>query len=320
MAQRTRAIVQVGERDALQTERARRLGDAAERSHLRSTPGFWNRAWRRFRRNRVAMVGFLILVAVLLFVAAAPLISDWTGFTYGKTDLRSSLRAPFSGDHILGTDLVGRDVLVRLAYGGRVSLLVAGLAATLTLAIGATIGATAGYFGGFIDSVLMRVVDVLLCIPTFSILILVSTLYQPGAVGLAVLLAIFGWTGLARLVRGEVLSLRSRDYVDAARVIGAPNTRVIFRHIIPNVVPLMVIWISLAIPGLILTEAALSFLGFGVRVPTPSWGNMLEDAKDYYTKSWTNVFIPGFAIYITVLAINLVGNGLRDALDPRLNE
>jgi len=300
--------------------RADALLHAAERNVLLSTPGFWTRAWRRFRRNKVSMVAMLLMAVIIIFVMSAPLVARWTGFGYEQTQLRNTLRGPFSPDHLLGTDAVGRDILVRLAYGGRISLLVAGLAATITLVIGATVGAVAGYFGGFIDSVLMRMVDVLLCIPTFSLLILVSTLYQPGPAGLAVILAIFGWTGLARLIRGEVLSLRSRDYVEAARVVGSSNGRVIFRHIIPNVVPIMVIWISLAIPSLILTEAALSFLGFGVRVPTPSWGNMLDGAKDYYTKSWTNVFIPGFAIYLTVLAINLVGNGLRDALDPRLNE
>lgn len=137
---------------------------------------------------------------------------------------------------------------------------------------------------------------------------------------MAFILAAVGWTGVARLVRGEVLSLRERDFVDAARVLGASNARIITRHIFPNVIPIIVVWVSLAIPGFILTEAALSFLGLGVKVPTPSWGNMLQGARDYYTRSWTNVFIPGFMIYITVLAISLVGKGLRDALDPRLNE
>jgi peptide/nickel transport system permease protein len=137
---------------------------------------------------------------------------------------------------------------------------------------------------------------------------------------LAVFIALLSWAGISRLIRGEVLSLRSRDYVDAARVLGASNSRIILRHIIPNVVPIIVVWVSLVIPGLILTEAALSYLGLGVRVPTPSWGNMLEDAKQFYRQRWTLVFIPGFMIYITVLALYLVGNGLRDALDPRLNQ
>ena len=301
-------------------ERGRALAGIEDRKHLRSTPGFWTRSWRRFRRNKVSMVALVVFGAVVAFVAAGGLISDWTGHTYSDTSLMDKLLAPGSDGYLLGSDPLGRDTLVRLAYGGRVSLMVAGLAATVTLAIGAIVGAVSGYFGGFIDSVLMRLVDVLLCLPGLSILILVSALYRPGWAGLALLLAVTSWTGIARLVRGEVLSYRSRDFVDAARVMGASNARIIFRHILPNVVPIMIIWTSLAIPGLILTEAALSFLGFGVRIPTPSWGNMLQEAAPFYTQSWTNVFIPGFAIYITVLAINLIGNGLRDALDPRLNE
>jgi peptide/nickel transport system permease protein len=316
MAQQTGAIVP----QAAAGERGRVLSGVEDRKHLRSTPGFWTRAWRRFRRNKVAMAALVLFGMVVAFVAAGGLISSWTGFEYQDTAMMESLLAPGADGHLLGTDPLGRDTLVRLAYGGRVSLLVAGLAASVTLAIGAVVGAVAGYFGGFIDSVLMRAVDILLCMPGLSILILVSALYRPGPVGLAILLAVIGWTGIARLVRGEVLSYRSRDFVDAARVMGASNARIIFRHIIPNVVPIMIVWISLAIPGLILTEAALSFLGFGVRIPTPSWGNMLQEAAPFYTKSWTNVFIPGFMIYITVLSINLVGNGLRDALDPRLNE
>jgi peptide/nickel transport system permease protein len=151
-------------------------------------------------------------------------------------------------------------------------------------------------------------------------LILFSALYKPGPVGLALVIAAVSWTGVARLVRGEVLTLRHRDFVESARVIGSTNLRIIVRHIFPNVVPIIVVWASLAIPSLILTEAALSFLGLGVRPPTASWGNMLQDARAFYRQAWTFVFIPGFAIYMTVLAINLVGNTLRDALDPRLND
>jgi peptide/nickel transport system permease protein len=164
----------------------------------------------------------------------------------------------------------------------------------------------------------MRLVDVLLSLPGLSLLILVSTLYSPGPVGLALLIAAIGWMPAARLVRGEVLSLRTRGYVEAARVAGAGSGRIVLRHVLPNVVPTLLVWSSLAIPGLILTEAALSFLGFGVRIPIPSWGNMLQDAKDFYALSLSNVVLPGLMIYLTVLSITLVGDGLRDALDPRL--
>jgi peptide/nickel transport system permease protein len=181
------------------------------------------------------------------------------------------------------------------------------------------VGAVAGYFGGWTDSVLMRVVDVLLCIPGLPLLILVFSIFTPGPVLLAVFIAVLGWAGGARLVRGEVLSLRRRDYVEAARVLGATNGRIIFRHIMPNVFPLLLVALSLGLPALILVEATLSFLGFGVQIPIPSWGNMLENAREYFTRSIANVLIPGLFIYLTVLSISLVGNGLRDALDPRLS-
>jgi peptide/nickel transport system permease protein len=166
----------------------------------------------------------------------------------------------------------------------------------------------------------MRAADVLLSIPTLVLLILVSSFYQPTPAELAILIALVSWAGVSRLIRGEVLALKHRDFVDAARVLGASNSRIISRHLFPNIVPQTIVWASLAIPGLILTEAALSYLGLGVRAPQPSWGNMLQDAKQYVRTNWTLVFIPGLMIYITVLCINLVGSGLRDALDPRLNQ
>ena len=264
------------------------------------------------------MTALVVLLVVVIFVASADLIAAATGFPYDKGNLRNQLAPPFSDGHLLGTDVNGRDVLVRLAYGGRTSLLVAGLAAVATLGIGGSVGAAAGYFGRTTDALLMRFVDVLLTLPGFHLLILVSVLYQPGPVGLAFVLAFLSWPGIARIVRSEVLSLRRRDFVESARVAGGSNLHVIVRHILPNVFPTMAVWISLAIPGLILAEAGLSFLGFGVEIPTASWGNMLEQAKDFYTRSKSNVFIPGFMIYVTVLSINLVGSGLSDALDPRL--
>lgn len=291
------------------------------RNRVASMPGFYQRAWRKFRRNEVALIALIVSIFIIIFVLAAGLISEYvTGVDYTQSDLRNRLQGPFVADHILGTDPNGRDLLTRLAYGGRISLMVAALATVTILVIGGTVGAIAGFFGGAVDAILMRVVDVLLCLPDIAILLLVSAIFQPGAVGLALVIAAISWTTIARLIRGEVLSLRGRDYVEAAKVLGASNTRLITRHILPNVVPIIIVWISLAIPGLILTEATLSFLGFGVQIPTPSWGNMLQDATSFYTESAWNVFLPGFIIFLTVLAINLVGNGLRDALDPRLSE
>jgi peptide/nickel transport system permease protein len=299
------------------------LGEQPRRSavsdHIQHRPaaGPSQLAWHRFRHDRVAVVALAVCALIVGFALSADVIAMVTGHPYHAVNLRNRLQVPLSPGHLLGTDAHGRDVLVRLAYGGRVSLLVASLAAAATLALGATVGVVAGYAGGAVDAVVMRLVDVLLSLPGLSLLILIGTLYSPGPLSLALVLAALGWMPAARLVRAEVLALRRRGHVEAARVAGASDARIALHHVLPNVAPTLVVWTSLAIPGLILTEAALSFLGFGVRIPTPSWGNMLQDAKDFYTISWTNVAIPGLMIYITVLAITLVGDGLRDALDPR---
>ena len=300
------------------------LGDmqrrALDRSHLTSAPGFYSRAFRTFRHNKVSVVALIGALLIIVFVVAAPLVSRATGFTLSENHLADNLAPPFTNGYALGSDGNGRDILTRLAYGGRVSLIVAVLASISTLVIGGLFGAVSGFFGGPIDSILMRLVDVLLSIPGLSLLILISALYRPGYIMLALIIASVGWAGVARIIRGEVLSLRRRDFVDASRVIGASNFRIINRHIMPNVVPITVVWASLAIPGLILVEASLSFLGLGVRPPTPSWGNMLQEARQFYRIAWTFVFFPGLLIYLTVLCINLVGNGLRDALDPRIDQ
>jgi len=295
-------------------------GSAASREQLHSTPGFYRRAWRKFSKDKLAMIALIISGAMLIFSFGAPIVSQLTGHSYQGTNLRTVLLPVGTKDYWLGTDSVGRDILTRLAYGGRISMTVAVLATFYALAVGATIGAVAGYYGGIIDSILMRLVDVIISIPGITLLLLVSVWWKPGPFGLAVVIASLSWTGVSRLVRGEVLSLRRRDFVDAARVIGASDSQIIFRHIFPNVLPIVIVWTSLALPGLILTEATLSYLGFGVQIPVPSWGNMLDEAKEFYTRSWTYVFLPGFAIYIAALAFNLLGNGLRDALDPRLND
>ena len=293
---------------------------ALDRTNIYSTPGFYTRAWKRFRKDKVAMAALVIAVGILLFSFGAPVVSQLTGYDYARGDLTKKLLAPGEQGHLLGTDANGRDILTRLAYGGRVSMMVAVLAVFSALTIGAAVGSIAGYYGGFIDTVLMRFVDVIISIPGITSLLLLSVWFRPGPVGLAFVIAALSWTGIARLVRGEVLTLKNRDYIDAARVTGASNTRIISRQIFPNVLSIIIVWMSLALPALILYEATLSYLGFGVRIPVPSWGNMLDEAKEFYRASWTYVFIPGFAIYLAALCFNLVGNGLRDALDPRLNE
>lgn len=285
----------------------------------RGSQGFWALVWRRFRQNRLSMAALFIVILIIAFVLGAGLISEHvTGVTPTKNNLAMKLSAPGENGYILGSDGNGRDVLTRLAYGGRASLMIATLSMLTILAIGVILGSLSGFFGGKIDTVIMRAVDMLLSIPTLPLLILLASFYRPGPALLAVFVASVSWAGISRLIRGEVLRLRHQEFIQAARLLGSSNSRIIFRHIMPNVVQIIVVWASLAIPGLILTEAALSYLGVGVLPPTPSWGNMLQDSKQYIRTNWTLVFIPGFMIYITALCTYLVGMGLRDATDPRL--
>ena len=196
----------------------------------------------------------------------------------------------------------------------------AALSTMTILLIGGTLGAISGYFAGMYDTIIMRTVDVLLSLPTLTMLILISALYHPNIFMLSGFVALISWSGISRLVRAEVLRLKNQEFIEAARLSGGSNFRIIFRHLMPNVLPTIVVFASLVIPGLILLEATLSYLGLGVRVPTASWGNMLQDSKQFFRSNWTLVFIPGFMIYLAVLSIYLVGSGLRDAIDPRLGK
>ncbi len=279
------------------------------------------RAWRRFKRNRVAVVALGVLIAIVIFSVSAGFISTFiTGFGYEDNHLELSRSHPGENGFILGSDANGRDVLTRLAYGGRVSLVFATMAALASLLIGSVIGMISGFALGWTDSVLMRFADVLLSIPAISILVLVSSIYRPDYFTLALIFSLLLWPGISRIVRGETIAIRNQTYIEAAKVNGASNKRLVGRHILPNVMPIMLIWASQVIPAFIITEAALSFLGLGVQPPRPSWGNMLLEAQNYYMTNWTNVFLPGMMIFLTALSINLIGNGLRDALDPRMEQ
>jgi peptide/nickel transport system permease protein len=315
--------------------------------------GYSLRAWRRFRRNKLSLVALFLFIVIAIISFSAPLISRFvTKQDPASQSLMTKLSPPNSTvqaikiggpqsgqrvtqKHWLGSDELGRDVLTRLVYGGRISLSVALITLALALTFGLLVGATAGYFGGLIDAVLMRLVDIVISIPGLFILILISSMLNNNRVittssfytnyGWLVLpfaIAFLSWTGISRLIRGEFLSLKGRDYVEAARVLGASNGRIIFRHILPNVIPIVIVWATLVVPGLIILEATLSYLGFGVQVPTPSWGNMLTNANEFLLnpKGRFLMVIPGVTIFVTALMINLLGNGLRDALDPRLND
>jgi peptide/nickel transport system permease protein len=285
--------------------------------------GYWQESWDRLRSNRVAIVSALLIAFMGLVALCAPLVSHYiTHFAYDQQDIPHAFAPPGSG-HWLGSDELGRDTLTRLVFGARVSFEVAFLTVALYVTIGTTVGMMAAYYGGLVDLVMMRVVDVLLAIPAVYLLILFATLqpfhlspHSPGT--LAVIIAIVSWGGLARLVRSEVLTVKQRDFVMAARSIGAGDFRIMFRHLLPNVMQSMIVAASLGVGSVILLEAALDFIALGIQPPEPSWGNMLFSAQSYFFHSALLAVFPGLAIAITVISTNLLGNALRDALDPRL--
>lgn len=275
----------------------------------------WRIVWMRLWHNRMALSGVLIVAVMFLLAMAAPLL----GRDPGAIDIAGSLLAP-SWSHPLGTDDLGRDVLTRILYGARISLLVGFVAVGIASVIGVCAGAIAGFYGGWIDAVLMRLVDIMLCFPTFFLILAVIAFLEPSIWNIMIIIGLTGWMGVARLVRAEFLSLRERDFVLAARALGASDSRLIFRHILPNALSPVLVSATLGVAGAILTESALSFLGIGVQPPTPSWGNMLIAGKQTLGTAWWLSVFPGLAILITVLGYNLLGEGIRDALDPRLGE
>jgi peptide/nickel transport system permease protein len=271
--------------------------------------------YRKFIANRFAVAGAVIVVSLFIVSFLAPYI---TPYSPDDLDAYHVLLPPSSG-HWLGTDELGRDVLTRIIYGSRISLKVGFVAVGIAAFIGTISGLIAGYFGGWIDQLLMRLVDIMLCFPTFFLILAVIAMLEPSIWYIMIVIGLTGWMGVARLVRAEVLSLRERDFILAARAIGASNSRIIFRHILPNALSPVMVAATLGVAGAILTESALSFLGIGVQPPTPSWGNMLTAGKDYLEFAWWLSLFPGVAILVTVIAYNLVGEGLRDALDPRIS-
>ena len=269
--------------------------------------------WKRFRTNRFATAGLVVIVVLFVLSLVAAFI---TPYDPDALDAWHVLLPPSSA-HLFGTDELGRDVLTRVIYGARVSLKVGFVAVGIAVAIGTVVGLFAGFYGGWMDALLMRVVDIMLCFPTFFLILAVIAMLEPSIWYIMVIIGLTSWMGVARLVRAEVLSLKSRDFVLAARVLGASDRRIIFRHILPNALSPVLVSATLGVAGAILTESALSFLGIGVQPPTPSWGNILTSGKDYIEFAWWLSLFPGVAILVTVLSYNLVGEGIRDALDPR---
>ncbi|MBN2254597.1 MAG: ABC transporter permease [Deltaproteobacteria bacterium] len=270
----------------------------------------------RFSRNKLAVAGSIVVLALFLVSILAPWISPYDP---GEINLTMVL-APPSAAHPLGTDQLGRDVLSRMIWGSRISLKVGFVAVGIAVVIGAILGALAGYYGRWIDAVVMRFVDVMLCFPSFFLILAVIAFLEPSIWNIMIVIGVTGWMGITRLVRADFVSLREREFVQAARSIGANDFRIIFVHILPNAMASILVAATLGVAGAILTESALSFLGIGVQPPTPSWGNILTAGKDNIDIAWWLSLFPGLAILVTVLGFNLLGEGIRDSLDPRLRQ
>ena len=298
-----------------------RLEGVLEGQTTRPAQSFWSESWERLRSNGAGMAAAGVIVFMGVVALAAPLLSTVvTHHNFHEQDINNNFATLFFPGHVLGTDEIGRDTLTRLIWGAQVSLGVGFLTVAISVVVGTSVGLSAGYFGGLADDLLMRVVDVILAIPRLFLFILVGILFfrKTSLLSLSLVIASVGWGSTARLVRGEVLSIRNRDFMLATRSLGAGHLRLILRHLLPNALPVLIVAASLGVGGVILAEAALDYLGFGIHPPTPSWGNMLSNAQQYFTHSVWLVFLPGFCIFVTVLAANLFGNAVRDAFDPRL--
>ena len=272
-------------------------------------------ARRRFAENQLAVVALYVIVFLYVVAALAPILA-----THDPSAIKDVLETRYlvpSGEHFFGTDEFGRDLFSRALYGAAVSLSVGLLAVLIAISIGTVYGAVAGYFGGFIDNALMRIVDVIIAFPTFFLMLMLVGIFEVNIVFLVIILGLTSWTGTARYIRGEVLSLKEREFVEGSRAIGLPDRLIIFRHLIPNAMAPVLVSAALMVGGMIAAEAGLSFLGIGIRPPTPSWGNMISAGQDALLVAWWVAFFPGTLLALTILSFNLLADGLRDALDPK---
>jgi peptide/nickel transport system permease protein len=270
---------------------------------------------KRALANPLALSGFIIIASIFLLALAAPFIAP---FDPESIDVKGILLAP-SAQHPMGTDGLGRDVFSRMLFGARISLLVGIVAVGIATAIGIMLGAISGYYRGWVDIVIMRFVDVMLSIPTFFLILAVIAFLTPSIWNIMIVIGLTSWMGVTRLVRAEFLSLRGREFVLASETLGARDARLIFKHLLPNSLTPIIVSSVLGVASAVLLESGLSFLGLGVQAPQASWGNILTDGKEYIQFAWWLSLFPGLAILITVLGYNLLGEGLRDALDPRSN-
>jgi len=297
-------------------------GQAAE-TVVRPSRSLWSNAWYKLRHDRLTIVAFVVIVLLAGLAAGADVLASQVfNYTFEKQDLLRTYQKPTLQPlaFLFGTDEIGRSQVVRLLYGGRISLTVGFVAAFVNLTVGVGLGLAAGYFRGVIDDIYTWFVTTLQSIPTLFLLLIIAAIWTPGPATLTVVIGLLFWTGISLFVRGQTFSLREREFVIAARTIGARDARIMFRHILPNVLPLIFILAAIDIGGIILVESALSYLGLGITPPTPSWGNMLTNATAYFVRAPWLVIPPGAMIFVTVLCLYLIGDGLRDALDPRIRE
>lgn len=295
----------------------RRLRGAPERVR-REGESQWKSVYRRFMRNRVARTGLLLVIALYCMAILAPLLAPHD--PNAQDDIVRTRYQPPGAEFKLGTDKFGRDILSRIIYGSRISLSIGFVAVGIAISLGTLAGAVAGYFGSKADWIIMRFVDVLIAFPRLFIILTLIAVFSPQIWLIIAVLGATSWMGVARLVRGQILSLKEREFIQATRALGLPHRRVIFRHILPNTLSPVIVAATLMIGDVILTEAVLSFLGLGVQPPTASWGNIINQGRDNLLGAWWIATFPGLAIVITVVSYNLLGDGLRDALDPRLKD
>ena len=278
---------------------------------------FWQDAVRRFKKNKVALA---CLVYLIIIISGSIIIPFFSKYSISEQDLEHTYAGFNQFGHIFGTDDLGRDLLVRVWTGGRISLFIGIVAALLDFIIGVIYGGISGYFGGRLDNFMMRIVDILIGIPYIMVVILLTVVLKPGVFTIIIALAITGWTRMARLVRGQVMQLKEQEFVLAAKVLGGNSARIIYKHLLPNVMGVIIVSLTLTIPGAIFTEAFLSYIGLGVRLPIPSWGSLASDGiASFQIYPWL-LFIPAIFISLTILSFNILGDALRDALDPKLRK
>lgn len=278
----------------------------------------WRDAFNRLLRDRLTLIAIIIIVLLtIVSFAGPPILETLTGINPNRTNVINKYFVPGEGGHLLGTDQVGRDQFSRLMVGGQISLTIAFFTSLLSMSIGVTVGLIAGYFGGWVDDAFTWIITTLTSIPQLFILLLVAIIWTPTPPVLILILGLLSWVETARLVRGEVFALRENEYITAARSLGAPSLRIMLSHLFPNLLPIVLINLAISAGSLILTESSLSFLGLGIQPPTPSWGNMLTDSRTYFARAGHLVIWPGFMISLSVICFYLIGDGVRDAIDPR---